>query len=71
MTKSDLEKFPTTTKEFENIKSQSLISFFKLTWTHYIFLMRIDDEKERNFYEKESSSNQLLKKTTLYAFRYA
>jgi hypothetical protein len=33
--------------------------------------MRIDDEKERSFYEKESSSNQLLKKTTLYAFRYA
>lgn len=54
MTKSDLEKFPTTTKGFENIKSQSLISFFKLTWTHYIFLMRIDDEKERKFYEIET-----------------
>ncbi|MEO8238691.1 MAG: PDDEXK nuclease domain-containing protein [Flavobacterium sp.] len=34
--------------------SKSLISFFKLTWTHYIFLMRIDDEKERRFYEIES-----------------
>lgn len=34
--------------------SKSLISFFKLTWTHYIFLMRIDDEKERHFYEIES-----------------
>lgn len=34
--------------------SKSLVSFFKLTWTHYIFLMRIDDEKERRFYEIES-----------------
>jgi len=34
--------------------SKSVISFFKLTWTHYVFLMRIDDEKERRFYEIES-----------------
>ncbi|MEL1254835.1 PDDEXK nuclease domain-containing protein [Flavobacterium sp. DGU38] len=27
---------------------------FKLTWSHYTFLMRIDDEKERRFYEIES-----------------
>ena len=33
---------------------QTLISFFKLTWSHYSFLMRIDDEKERRFYEIES-----------------
>ena len=33
---------------------QSYISFFKLTWSHYSFLMRIDDEKERRFYEIES-----------------
>jgi predicted nuclease of restriction endonuclease-like (RecB) superfamily len=38
----------------ENKKTKSLISFFKLTWTHYVFLMRIDDEKERRFYEIES-----------------
>lgn len=29
-------------------------SGFKLTWSHYTFLMRIDDEKERQFYEIES-----------------
>lgn len=29
-------------------------SGFKLTWSHYTFLMRIDDEKERHFYEIES-----------------
>ncbi|MBP2284609.1 putative nuclease of restriction endonuclease-like (RecB) superfamily [Flavobacterium sp. CG_23.5] len=38
----------------ENQKVQSLISFFKLTWTHYVFLMRIDHEQERRFYEIES-----------------
>jgi predicted nuclease of restriction endonuclease-like (RecB) superfamily len=38
----------------ENQKAQSLISFFKLTWTHYVFLMRIDDLNERRFYEIES-----------------
>ena len=42
MTKSDKEKY------------QSLLSFFKLTWTHYIFLMRIEDENERRFYEIEA-----------------
>ncbi|WP_395075557.1 YhcG family protein [Flavobacterium sp.] len=54
MTKSKIEIPQSVTGELEIRKSQSLISFFKLTWTHYIFLMRIDDEKERSFYEIES-----------------
>jgi predicted nuclease of restriction endonuclease-like (RecB) superfamily len=33
---------------------QTFSSFFKLTWSHYSFLMRIDDDKERRFYEIES-----------------
>jgi predicted nuclease of restriction endonuclease-like (RecB) superfamily len=37
-----------------NQKVQTLVSFFKLTWTHYTFLMRIDDVNERRFYEIES-----------------
>jgi predicted nuclease of restriction endonuclease-like (RecB) superfamily len=40
--------------QFNRFDYHTLISFFKLTWTHYIFLMRIDDEKERSFYEIES-----------------
>jgi predicted nuclease of restriction endonuclease-like (RecB) superfamily len=40
--------------EFNKFDYQTLSSFFKLTWSHYIFLMRIDDEKERRFYEIES-----------------
>lgn len=30
---------------------------FKLSWSHYIFLSRIDNIDERNFYEIEASSN--------------
>ena len=48
------QKTQSLTTEFKNIDFQTLISFFKLTWTHYNFLMRIDDEKERSFYEIES-----------------
>ena len=36
---------------------QALTSFFKLSWTHYIFLMRIDDQNERSFYEIEANKN--------------
>lgn len=43
--------------EFKNIDYHTLISFFKITWTHYLFLMRIDDEKERSFYEIESEKH--------------
>ncbi len=41
----------------ENQKTQSLISFFKLTWTHYVFLIRIDDLNERRFYEIEAEKH--------------
>ena len=48
------QKAQAVTAEFNKIDYQTLSSFFKLTWTHYVFLMRIDDEKERIFYEIES-----------------
>jgi predicted nuclease of restriction endonuclease-like (RecB) superfamily len=48
------EKTQSLSAEFNNIDFSTLISFFKLTWSHYTFLMRIDDEKERSFYEIES-----------------
>jgi len=38
-------------------KTQTLSAEFKLSWSHYLKLMRIDDDKERNFYEIESSKN--------------
>jgi len=38
-------------------KSQTLSDQFHLSWSHYLFLMRIDDENERSFYEIESFKN--------------
>jgi predicted nuclease of restriction endonuclease-like (RecB) superfamily len=37
--------------------SQTLSDQFKLSWSHYLKLMRIDDELERKFYETESYKN--------------
>ncbi len=38
-------------------KGQMVSDDFKLSWSHYLKLMRIDDEKERRFYEIESVKN--------------
>ncbi|MFZ6665985.1 PDDEXK nuclease domain-containing protein [Peijinzhouia sedimentorum] len=38
-------------------KGQTLSDEFALSWSHYLKLMRIDDEKERRFYEIESVKN--------------
>lgn len=47
----------TVSAEFKKLDYQTLYSFFKLTFSHYIFLMRIDDEKERRFYKIESEKH--------------
>lgn len=49
------EKSRTASDEFE--KRQALSANFNLSWSHYLKLMRIDDEKERRFYEIESYKN--------------
>ncbi|MNQ90136.1 hypothetical protein D3C85_1054660 [compost metagenome] len=41
----------------EFLKHETMSSVFKLTWSHYSFLMRIDDERERRFYEIESEKH--------------
>ena len=38
-------------------KAQTVSAEFKLSWSHYLMLMRIDNEQERKFYEIESSEN--------------
>jgi len=38
-------------------KHQALSDIFKLSWSHYLMLMRIDDENERKFYEIEAIQN--------------
>jgi predicted nuclease of restriction endonuclease-like (RecB) superfamily len=38
-------------------KAQTVSAQFKLSWSHYLKLMRIDDENERQFYEIEAFKN--------------
>ncbi len=38
----------------ETASRKSLSAIFKLSWSHYIFLMRIENKQERKFYEIES-----------------
>jgi len=35
-------------------KGQTVSDDFKLSWSHYLLLMRIDNLEERKFYELES-----------------
>lgn len=51
------EKGQTVSDEFQNEKQQTLSVKFNLSWSHYLKLMRIDDENERKFYEIESFKN--------------
>lgn len=41
----------------KSINQQKLSAQFKLTWSHYLKLMRITDVNERNFYEIEAIKN--------------
>lgn len=48
----------TVSAESENKETQQTVSAeLNLSWSHYLKLMRIDDENERKFYEIESSKN--------------
>ncbi|QHV95135.1 PDDEXK nuclease domain-containing protein [Spirosoma endbachense] len=47
-----IRKFYITYKNAKSVISQSL------SWTHYIHLMRIDNEDERSFYQIETENNQ-------------
>lgn len=47
-------KAQTLSAQFENNQQYSK---FQLSWSHYLKLMRIEDENERNFYEVESVKN--------------
>lgn len=38
-------------------KAQTVSAEFKLSWSHYLKLMRMQDESERRFYEIESIKN--------------
>lgn len=48
----------TPSEELQNTKKQEIaLPNFKLSWSHYLKLMRIDDLAERCFYEIEAAAN--------------
>lgn len=47
----------TVSADSKKIKQQIPSAEFKLSWSHYLKLMRIDDVAERNFYEIEAVKN--------------
>jgi predicted nuclease of restriction endonuclease-like (RecB) superfamily/predicted GNAT family N-acyltransferase len=51
-------KSETSSSILEKSNSPVLTLHFILSWSHYIFLMNIDDAKERKFYEIESIKHQ-------------
>lgn len=67
ITKSDKNNLPTITPEFNNSIKQSLSAkspslklqsvFAKLTWTHFVRLLSVKNEDERNFYLIETAEN--------------
>lgn len=51
---AELAIIPTEADRKETVPS----GLFRLSWSHYVFLMAIKDEAERNFYEVESAQQQ-------------
>ncbi len=48
------ETVSSISKNQDRIELEKVTLNFRLTWSHYIFLMNIDDHKERKFYEIEA-----------------
>lgn len=46
----------------EPVARKSGLSPFRLSWTHYVFLLKIEDETERNFYEIEAANDNWSKR---------
>jgi predicted nuclease of restriction endonuclease-like (RecB) superfamily len=44
-------------KIYQNQISSTALTKFNLSWSHYLLLMRITNENERNFYEIEAHNN--------------
>ena len=57
MRKSLIAKFEKAEPESVQSPFAKFTERFKLSWTHYIFLMKINNDEERNFYEIETANN--------------
>ena len=67
-----IEEGATGIRQFKIDESQSLpnprIRPFRLSWTHYLTLMRIEDHTERDFYEREAFDNNWDAKTLRHQY---
>lgn len=54
----NMRRFYVTYSKSETLSRKSKIPDFQLSWSHYLKLVRIDDEAERRFYELEAIQNQ-------------
>ena len=50
--------FQKSSNNLRIFKEELTIQFLPISWSHYLFLMRIENEIERQFYEIESFQNQ-------------
>ncbi len=50
----NMRKFYITYKKSETVSRKSSTPVFKLSWSHYVLLLRIENKAERKFYEIES-----------------
>lgn len=50
-------KGQTQSNELQNAEQQNISVNFNLSWSHYLKLMRIEDENERKFYEIEAAKS--------------
>lgn len=55
---SNMRRFYLTYSKSETVSQKSGIPDFRLSWSHYLKLIRIEDTAERKFYEIEASQNQ-------------
>jgi DUF1016 N-terminal domain len=53
----NLDKMRFFYKTYSPQISSTALTKFNLSWSHYLLLMRITNEKERNFYEIEAYNN--------------
>ncbi len=54
----NMRRFYLTYSKSETLSRKSDLPDFRLSWSHYLKLVRIEDEDERKFYELEAVSNQ-------------
>jgi predicted nuclease of restriction endonuclease-like (RecB) superfamily len=54
----NMRRFYVAYSKSETLSRKSEMPDFQLSWSHYLKLMRMDDEAERRFYELEAIQNQ-------------